>query len=505
MYKVGIYLRISNDDGDKNESDSIASQRSIVENYVDKHKDMIIHKEYVDDGYTGTNFDRPGFERLLRDVENGIIDCIVVKDLSRLGRNYVMTGYYLEQYFPMQSVRFVAVNDCYDSENSSSNDEFMMPIRNVFNAHYSKDISRKVKSALRAKQSAGEFIGAFTSYGYKKDPLDKHKLIIDEEAALIVRRVFDMYNSGRGKISIATILNNEHIPCPSEYKKINGYAYRNCNRLDYTTYWTYSTIDRMLKNEIYIGSVVQNKSERKTVRGKAKAMSEEKWIKSENKHEAIIDIQTWRITQELLKKRGRQLSLETNVGLFAGFIKCGDCGRRLAKIKNRSKTFYICGTYKRYSSELCSRHVVDEEFLERLILQKLNDELAKLDDSDFVVESREIRKTNDVGLYKTKLDRIYRLKKECYEDYKAGLLTKDEYLSYREDYNKEEALINGQMEAVLSASDERKERNQWIEDLKRCRKLEHLDRTILACVLDSITVFETEQEKTVDIRLKYTL
>lgn len=505
MYKVGIYLRISNDDGDKNESDSIASQRSIVENYVDKHKDMIIHEEYVDDGYTGTNFDRPGFERMLRDIENKLIDCVVVKDLSRLGRNYVMTGYYLEQYFPMQSVRFVAVNDNYDSENSSSNDEFMMPIRNVFNAHYSKDISRKVKSALRAKQSAGEFIGAFTSYGYKKDPLDKHKLIIDEEAAMIVRRVFDMYNSGRGKISIATALNNEHIPCPSEYKKIKGYAYRNCNRLEYTTYWTYSTIDRMLKNEIYIGTIVQNKTERKTVRGKAIAMSEEKWIKSEKKHEAIIDIQTWRITQELLKKRGRQLSLETNVGLFSGFIKCGDCGRMLAKVKNRSKIYYVCGTYKRYSRKLCSRHMMDEKFLEQLILQKLNAELAKLDDSDFVVEKREIRKANDISLYKTKLDRIYRLKKECYEDYKAGLLTKKEYLSYREDYSKEEVLINGQIEAVLSASDERAERNHWIENLKKCRKLERLDRTILACVLDSITVFETEQEKTVDIRLKYAL
>ena len=505
MYKVGIYLRISNDDGDKGESNSIASQRSIIENFVDKHKDMVIHKEYVDDGYTGTNFERPGFGQLLRDVENQIIDCVVVKDLSRLGRNYVMTGYYLEQYFPMQSVRFVAINDNYDSANSTSNDEFMMPIRNVFNAHYSKDISRKVKSALRAKQSAGEFVGAFTCYGYKKDPADKHKLVIDEEAAVIVRRVFDLYNHGNGKISIVNILNNEHIPCPSEYKKLKGSAYRNNRKLDYTTYWTYSTIDRMLKNETYIGSVVQNKSERKTVRGKAIAMSEEKWIKSENKHEAIIDIHTWRITQELLKKRGRQLSLNSNIGLFAGFIKCGDCGRRLAKVKNGGKTYYVCGTYKHYSSKLCSRHTVDEEFLENLILQKINEEFAKLDDSDFVVEKQKKKKVKDVSLYKAKLERLYKLKKESYEDYKAGMLTKGEYLSYREDYNKEELLINGQMEAILSAADETEERSLWIENLKKCRKLEHLDRTVLVCILDGITVYEDEKEKRVEIRLKYTL
>lgn len=505
MYKVGIYLRISNDDGDKGESNSIASQRSIIENFVDKHKDMVVHKEYVDDGYTGTNFERPGFECLLRDIENHIIDCVVVKDLSRLGRNYVMTGYYLEQYFPMQSVRFIAINDNYDSANSTSNDEFMMPIRNVFNAHYSKDISRKVKSALRAKQSAGEFVGAFTCYGYVKDPTDKHKLIVDEEAAMIVRRVFDLYNNGHGKISIVNILNKEHIPCPSEYKKLKGSSYRNNRRLDYTTYWTYATIDRMLRNETYIGSVVQNKSERKTVRGKATAMSEEKWIKSENKHEAIIDIQTWKVTQELLKKRGRQLSLDKNLGLFVGFIKCGDCGRRLAKIRCGARTYYVCGTYKHYSSQLCTRHGVEEELLEQLILEKLNVELAKLGEEDFVVGSKKKKKTNDMSLYKARLDKIYKLKKECYEDYKAGLLSKSEYLSYREDYSKEELLINGQMEAILSMADEAEERNQWIEHLKKCRKIEHLDRTILACILDCITVYETTEEKRVEIRLKYTL
>ena len=505
MYKVGIYLRISNDDGDKIESNSIISQRSIIENFVNKQEDMVIQKEYRDDGYTGTNFNRPGFEQLLCDIESRIINCVIVKDLSRLGRNYVMTGYYLEQYFPLQSIRFIAINDNYDSLNLSSNDDFMMPIRNVFNAHYSKDISRKVKSALRAKQNAGEFVGAFACYGYKKDKQDKHKLIIDEEAATIVRRIFELYNQGYGKISIVNILNNEHIPCPSEYKKIKGLAYRNNRKLDYTTYWTYSTIDRILKNETYIGSVVQNKSERKTVRGKAIAMSEDKWIKSENKHDSIIDIHTWNVTQELLKKRGRQLDLNSNIGLFAGFIKCGDCGRSLAKVKNGMKVSYVCGTYKHYSSKLCTRHTVSEELLEKLILQKLNEEIAKLDESDFVQSKQKKQKVNDVSSYKAKLERLYKLKKESYEDYKSGLLTKEEYLSYREDYNKEELLINGQMEAILSATDVAKERNQWIENLKKYRKLEYLDRTILACILDSITVYETEEEKVIDIKLKYTL
>ena len=409
MYQVGIYLRLSNDDGDKAESDSISSQRSMIENYVDKHEDMLVRKEYCDDGYTGTNFKRPGMQELLRDAENGLINCVVVKDLSRFGRNYIEVGKYLEQYFPMHSIRFIAINDNYDSLYATPNDEFIMPIRNVFNAHYSKDISKKVKSSFRIKQSEGEFVGAFAGYGYQKDPKDRHKLMIDEEAAVIVRRIFRMYIEGQGKISITHRLNEEKIPCPSEYKRLKGLAYHNAKRLESTKYWTYATVSRILCNEMYIGNMVQNRTERKTVRGKATKMQEEKWIVVKGTHEPIIDRETWEIAQELLKRKNRQLNMNTNIGLFSGFIKCGDCGRNCSKVVRRGTVYYLCGTYKRYSSKLCSDHGVQEAMLEQLILEKLNEELSKVEDDDFRRPKAAKRKVDTEG-YQARLKKLYGLK-----------------------------------------------------------------------------------------------
>ena len=274
--------------------------------------------------------------------------------------------------------------------------------------------------------------------------------------------------------------------------------------MERTNYWTYSTVHNILKNEMYIGNMVQSKSERKTVRGKAVAMNEEQWIKVNNTHEAIIDMETWKITQELLKRRGRQAKFEATTGLFAGFIRCGNCGRGMAKVKRGGKIFYLCGTYKWYSSKLCTSHSMKQSVLEELILQKLNEELAKLPDEDFV-KSKQTKKQVNTKNLQEKLNQIYLLKKGSYEDYKNGLLTKEEYLSYKEDYLQKESLIRGQMDAVAQELQENDERSEWIENLKKYRKIETLDRGILACILDGITVYEDEKEKRVEIRFKYVL
>ena len=191
FWKIALYLRLSNDDGDKSESNSISSQRNIASNFVISNiQDGTIVDVFIDDGFTGTNFDRPDFKRMIKSIEDGNINCVVVKDLSRFGRDYINVGNYLEKYFPLHDVRFIAINDNYDSLSSSGNDDFIMPIKNIFNAQYSKDISKKVKSSFRSLQNEGKFVGAFTSYGYKKDPKDKHKLVIDEPAAIIVKKNF---------------------------------------------------------------------------------------------------------------------------------------------------------------------------------------------------------------------------------------------------------------------------------------------------------------------------
>ena len=313
LFNVAIYIRLSREDGDKEESDSVGNQRKLLTEYVNKHDDFILYDVYIDDGFTGTNFNRPDFHRMIADIEDNKVNCVVVKDLSRFGRDYIDTGRYLERIFPELNVRFISVTDNIDSMKQAY--DMLLPIKNIFNEQYARDISNKVQATVKSKQKAGEFIGAFTSYGYKKSPANKNKLVIDEYASEVVKRVFTMYAQGIGKQSIAKILNAEGILCPSEYKKLNGENYKNCNRLEKTSYWTYSTIKVMLQNEIYIGNMVQGKKHQR-MRSKQRLVEKENWIRVENTHEPIIDRQLWDKVQKLLTKKHRDIDLETNKNIF---------------------------------------------------------------------------------------------------------------------------------------------------------------------------------------------
>ena len=507
IWNAALYLRLSNDDGDKDESNSIGSQRNITSKYAAGIPDVQVIGEYADDGFTGTNFDRPDFKRMIDDIQTGAVNCVIVKDLSRFGRDYIGVGSYLERFFPAYGVRFIAINDGYDSLTQSANDEFIMPIKNIFNAQYSKDISRKVKSSFRTLQGEGKFTGAFTSYGYIKDPENRHKLIIDEPAAAVVREIFDMYISGIGKQTIAKKLNERSIPCPSEYKKLNGQKYNNGQRLELTKYWTYSTINSILKNEMYIGNMVQNKSVRNTVRGKAKENSKDKWIKVENTHKPIINMKEWNAAQILLKRNTRQLDFNSNVGLFAGYVFCGDCGRAMSKIRqSNGQIMYICGSYKRYGADICTRHAIKLETLEQLVLNKLNEQLKYLENIE--LNKAEEDKQNDefsMKKYDIMLNRIYKLKKSCYEDYKEGLLSRDDFIAYKTDYEKEEQLIRGQMAAAQTRQDDNDLNNEWIETLMKHKKIKKLDRETVVEILDKIIISETGDNLKVEIRFRFEL
>ena len=510
LWKIGIYCRLSKEDGDKDESNSIGSQRKFINSYISNNiENYEVVDEFIDDGYTGTNFDRPNFKRMISLVEDEKINCVIVKDSSRFGRDYIGVGRYLEKFFPLNDIRFIAINDGYDSLNESNNDDLIMPIKNIFNAQYSKDISKKVKSSYRSLQSEGKFTGAYTSYGYKKDENDKHKLVVDEVAAVVVKRIFDMYNSGKGKQTIAKILNAENIPCPSEYKKLNGLKYNNGHRLKYTKYWTYSTVNNILKNEMYIGNMVLNKSVRKTVRGKASKNSEENWIKVENTHDSIISKEEWNITQSLLKKNTRQLSLEENVGLFSGYIVCGNCGRAMSKSLIRCKDYkyyiYVCGTYKRYSVSMCKRNAIKLEVLEELVLDKLNEQINKAGKIKYDKKKNNSKRI-DIKKYELQLDKSNRLLKSLYEDYKDGILTKEQYFEYKEDYTKKIEFAKAQIELVQKREEEfNSEQNRWIETLLKHKKIKHLDRETVAEVLDKIIITDINGELNVEIIFKFSL
>jgi site-specific DNA recombinase len=447
------------------------------------------------------------YERLVKS-QKFFSSYLTQEDLSRFGRDYIDTGRYLERIFPELNVRFISVTDNIDSMKQAY--DMLLPIKNIFNEQYARDISNKVQATVKSKQKAGEFIGAFTSYGYKKSPANKNKLVIDEYASEVVKRVFTMYAQGIGKQSIAKILNAEGILCPSEYKKLNGENYKNCNRLEKTSYWTYSTIKVMLQNEIYIGNMVQGKKHQR-MRSKQRLVEKENWIRVENTHEPIIDRQLWDKVQKLLTKKHRDIDLETNKNIFAGFIKCGDCGRAMMKNfwrradGSKSYSFY-CGTYKRSGKDYCTPHTLPFQVLNDIVLGDLKQIIRNVENLQELVKSQsftatKIRKSTDIELIKLKaeLERVKKLKKSIYEDYKDELISKEEFLSYREDYQQKETLYSKQIETLEEKKKESVTEDvfetPWLRRLLELKDIEELDRDIIVEMIDQITVYENRKLK----------
>lgn len=505
LFNVAEYIRLSKEDGDKAESDSIGNQRKLIADYLKDKEEFVLYDVYVDDGYTGTNFNRPFFQRMLADIEAGHVNCVIVKDLSRFGRDYIDTGKYLERYFPERDIRFIAITDNIDSFKQSY--DMMLPIKNVFNEQYARDISKKVHTSMHTKQKAGEFIGAFPSYGYKKSPVDKNKLVIDEYASDIVRRIFSLYISGYGKIRIAGILNEEGIVCPSEYKNMNGDNYRNSKRLNSTSYWTYSTINRILHNEMYRGNMVQGKTIQ-YMHGKARSREKEDWIVVKDTHDAIIDIDTWNKAQRLLKCRTRSLDLTSNTSIFAGFLKCGECGRALCK-KNRTykgarHSYYQCSTYVRSGLQFCTPHTVAYSVLEKIILNDLSTIIRSVDNLKELVEKQRVNTSGfkpadckEQTRLENELQRIGKLKKEVYEDYKEELITKAEYISYRKEYIQKEEFLEKQLADMLAKQEADPDtdilKKPWIKHLLELRNIERLDRDIMVEMVSEIRVYENHK------------
>lgn len=509
-FKAALYLRLSREDGDKEESDSIGNQRKLLKSFLAAQEDMVLTDIYIDDGYTGTDFNRPNFRRMIEDIEDGLVNCVIVKDLSRFGRDYLETGRYIQRYFPEKRVRFIAVNDHIDSKESVY--DLMLPIKNLFNEQYARDISAKVQSSFKAKQRSGEFIGAFPSYGYQRSVHNKHKLIIDPYAANIVRRVFDLYVQGYGKVKIAHILNEKEVLCPTAYKRANGENYKNCNKLPSTSYWTYSTIHHMLKNEMYLGNMVQGKT-RRDMHCRAEYVEEEDWIIVKNTHPAIIDKETWDKVQSLLKRNTRNLDFEHHISIFAGFLKCGDCGRAMSKksymdTKGRLHYTFRCGTYSHSGSKHCSSHMIHEEVIKQIVLADLNKIIQSVKDLEKLVEgqSKTIPTALEVSQMEIEklsgeLEKIKRRKREVYEDFKDNLISKEEYISYREDYlikeNNLEKKICISKEEAEAYEEEDIFQNIWIRKLLDTHSIIELTRDIVVEMIDCIQVYEDHKIKIV--------
>ena len=343
-YRAAIYLRLSKEDGDfsfsgeKLESDSISNQRMLILDYLKKHPEITVVDEYVDDGFTGANFERPDFNRMIDDVKSGRIDCIVVKDLSRFGREYIGSGEYIQKVFPKLGIRFIAINDNYDNaQPGAADNELVLPFKNLMNDSYCRDISIKVRTNLEAKRRSGQFVGTRVVFGYMRSPDNKNQLVVDPDAASVVQDIFKWKIEGLSPAQIADRLNDNNVPSPIEYKKANGSKQRTCFQTKQVAQWSAVAIYRILKNEIYTGTLVQGKTtspNHKVKKTVAKPSSE--WSRTENAHEAIIAPAQFDLVQRIMMEDTRSPVGANGVHPFSGKIFCADCDSPMVRRVSRS-------------------------------------------------------------------------------------------------------------------------------------------------------------------------
>ena len=512
-YNVGLYTRLSRDDGDKFESESISTQAEMLTKYIDKHDDEFkLYKIYKDDGYSGTTFDRPDMKELINDIETKKVNCVIVKDLSRFGRDYIQTGFYLERYFPQNDIRFIAINDGIDSAKKQY--DLTMPIKNIMNEEYAKDISKKVISSFRTKQQSGAFIGSFATYGYMKNPKDKHKLIIDEYASNIVKKIFKMFIDGNTRRQIAFSLNEEGILSPSAYKTqnsnyVNGRVYNN----KYA--WSYTTITSILTREVYLGNMVQHLQANNGIRTKGKKLKKEEHIIVKNTHEPIIDKETWDKVQFILSQATRQVPQNKELATLAGFVRCNDCKKSMIryygyKTADGNKVYYYaCASYKRYGNSVCSKHAIRYDHLEKIILTDLNDCLKTIKDyKEYINQNKNKIDTNkniiqnEINKLVTEIEKVSSLKQGLYEDYKEKIITKDEYLNFKDDYTNKEENANKKLFLMKEKLQENQEDklSEWLQKFSDFGIIEKLDRNIMATFVNCIYVIDDKNNIMIDYR-----
>jgi len=435
-YKVGMYIRLSKEDEKKekkneSESQSIINQRNLIEKYI-KEQGFTLAEEYVDDGYSGTTFDRPGFNKLLSDIEQNKINTVITKDLSRLGRDYIKSGYYIEQYFPLKKVRYISILDnIYTYKEDVNND--IAPFKALFNDMVSKDTSRKIRSILRNKKEAGLFLGSSSSFGYKIDPKDKHKLVIDEKTAPIVKKIFNLALKGISRGEICTILNKENIPTPIIYKGKKVAA-----RYTSPKIWTTSSIRNILTNEMYTGTLIQGRQAKLSYKSNKRiVLDKNSWIIKENNHEPIITQEEFEIVNKKTYKK--QSTKSKNNHSLQGLLYCKECGCRLGIKKDyRYENKYIinCNKYTRNPKlNLCTSHFMVYNTLEKRILTNVK-ELCKninqeklINDIKNELEKEEQQKNNQNKNLENELINLNRKLKTLYDDKYNGSIKKETFLT----------------------------------------------------------------------------
>lgn len=500
------YVRLSREDGDKEESNSVTGQKDLIRDYLSCHPELRECAMKVDDGYTGSNFERPAFKEMIADVKAGKINCIVVKDLSRFGREYLDSGEYIERIFPFLGVRFIAINDNYDSLHSNpASDDLVVPFKNLINEAYCRDASIKTRSQLEIKRRRGDFIGSFAVFGYKKDPNDHHKLVIDDYAAEVVRDIFQWKLSGVSAGDIADRLTRTGIPTPMDYKKSQGLRYNTAFRTKEDSVWRANMVQRILQNPVYIGVLEQGRMTTPSYKIKRKVVKpREEWAIVEACHEPIIERCDFEIVQKVLAMDTRTCIGATAVEHFCGMLYCGECGapmiRKTVPSGKHKYVYYVCSAHK--NEKTCYSHSLRDKALEEIVLdllkQRINDVMSLSDVMEMVdaaqLQKANLRKLNERYLQKQKeIERNRSLLQKLYESLADGLIDRSEYQELKEVYAKHRADAEKQAEAIQEQMGQEMafgaESRVWIDRFRKYRNITELDRNVVVTLIERVMIF----------------
>ena len=507
---TALYCRLSQDDGNVGDSMSIQSQKAILEKYAMKIG-KIAYSFYVDDGYSGTNFQRPSFQRMIADIEDGKIDTVITKDLSRLGRNYLESGAYIEVFFPQHHVRYIAVNDGVDSEQSGGLD--ITPFKNILNEFYSRDISKKVKSGKHIRALEGKFMGTTAPFGYRKDPQDKNHLIIDETTAPTVRLLFSLALEGYGTNRIGKVLYERKIPKPSYYKQ-EFFSQHDTGSDDYWYDWKQEVITRILRNPVYKGGMYVHTTSKPTFkcRGRGYIQRTDREI-LEDVHEAVVTKEVWQTVQDIIDRHTKVKPCTSGYeNIFRGLLKCPDCGQTLLiHTDNRNpdrdlldKTYYQCTTYRKKGANFCTAHRISAGDIENAIKADIdrhaikamkdkekfiNNVLLSMNESSAERSEKVKAEIDKLKKRNAELDQMYI---RLYEDYSSGRLSEKKFTMMSAHYEQEQ---DANEEKLLELERQHKEKSaavttaeQFTESLSQCAGMKKLTATVLNTLIEKIEV-----------------
>lgn len=509
-YKAALYCRLSVDDGNYGGSVSIETQKILLEQYCKDHK-ITDYKFYCDDGCSGTNFDRPSFKKMLSDIDEGKINLVIVKDLSRFGRNYVEAGMYVQR-FTDSNIRFIAADDNYDSLVNS--DDLLFPIKNVVNEMYARDVSKKTKAAKKAKARDGQFIGSKAPFGYKIDPNDRHHLIVDEPAAQVVKRIFRLASEGVGYNKMAKIFREEKVLTPIAYFNLNNPDYFKSDYWRKEFDWHVTSIRAILNNEVYLGKLVYGKQRNKSMKSKEKVRNpKEDWIVVENCHEPIITQELWDTVHKILNAKHRPAKAG-EVQMFAGLLYCSDCGHCLTYSQKQRKDgsyhgAYSCWMYKTHGKEYCASHYITFDTIYELVLidiqrnlfqyrkntDKFKSILSRKYQSDSQKQAEQI--TLEYEQKQKRCEELDKIISRLYEDNVLGRIGDERYESMSQSYELEQVEIKKALPILKSKIDKLKRQSDcadnFINVIKKYTIIDKLDAAILNELIDKIVVHHKEQ------------